>query len=255
MRGGNFNISRNSFNFFHRFNTIIEDNSTAVFLQKSLKNYISFVLQMMMGINVTIMYIVTLLMTPLSIYNYIFCVILYYLIMHYATELVVDGYIEMLIVHCKRQLIEHEVKMIRDNKQVSMLYEPALAGEGGISIDFKDITVKLCGKKVLEIHRLHIEKGDIIGITGNGSHLIASVLFKLLKPSLGAVFVGTQDLSLVSQDNLQSLIAVVPYDLHIQNLSIGCDPEVDVKKYFFYYFLFLQRISESNECRESQNDS
>lgn len=152
---------------------IIEDNSTAVFLQKSVKNYVSFILQIVIGINVTIMHLLTLIMTPLSIYNYLFCIILYYLIMHYAAELVVDGYIEMLIMHCKRRLIEHEVKNIVNNKQVSLLYEPSIQGEGGISIDFKDINVKLCGKKVLEIHKLHIEKGDIIGMTGNGANLVS----------------------------------------------------------------------------------
>lgn len=176
---------------------------------------------MVIGVNITIMHLLTLMMTPLSIYNYVFCVILYYLILHYANELVVDGYVEMLIVQCKRQLIEQDVKTIVNNKQVSLLYEPAVAGEGGITIDFKDVDVKLCGKKVLEISKLHIEKGSIIGITGAGCHFLTSVMFKLLKPSLGVIFVGNQELSLVSQDNLQSLIAVVPFDLQIQNLTIS----------------------------------
>lgn len=193
----------------------------AVFLQKSVKRHVSFILQMMTGVNVTIMHLLTLLMSPLSIYNYVFCVILYYLILHFANELVVEGYIELLIVQCKRHLIEQDVKTIVNNKQVSLLYEPAITSEGGITIDFKDVDVKLCGKKVLEISKLHIEKGTIIGITGNGSNYITSVMFKLLKPSLGVIFIGNQELSLISQDNLHSLIAVVPFDLQIQNLTIS----------------------------------
>lgn len=198
----------------------MEDNSTAVFLQKSVKNYVSFILQMIIGINITLMHLLTLVVGDLSIYNYIFCIILYYLVLQYATELIVDGYIELAAVQCKRKLIDQEVKNITNNKQVSLLYEPSVAGEGGISIDFKDVSVKLCGKKVLELGKLHITKGDIVGITGNGSHLVSSVLFKLLKPSRGVIFLGTQDLSLISQDNLQSLIAVVPFDLHIQDITI-----------------------------------
>lgn len=166
------------------------------------------------------MHLLTLVVGDLSIYNYIFCIILYYLVLQYATELIVDGYIELAAVQCKRKLIDQEVKNITNNKQVSLLYEPSVAGEGGISIDFKDVSVKLCGKKVLELGKLHITKGDIVGITGNGSHLVSSVLFKLLKPSRGVIFLGTQDLSLISQDNLQSLIAVVPFDLHIQDITI-----------------------------------
>lgn len=178
-------------------------------------------MQMMIGINITIMHLLTLMLSPLSIYNYVFCVILYYLILHYATELVTDGYIELLIVQCKRQLIEQEVKTVVNNKQVSMLYEPSVTGEGGLSIDFKDVDVKLCGKTILEISKLHIEKGTIIGLTGTGSNYITSVVFKLLKPSIGVIFVGNQELSLISQDNLHSLIAVVPFDLQIQNLTIA----------------------------------
>lgn len=200
---------------------IVEDNSTAVFLQKSVRNYVSFILQMVIGFNVTLMHLLTLFIGEVSIYNYIFCVILYYLIIHYANELIVDGYIELLISQCKRQLIEQEVRSIANNKQVSLLYEPNVPGEGGLSVDFKDVSVKLCGKKVLDIHKLHIKKGDIIGLTGTGSHLITSILFKLLKPNLGVIFLGTHELNLISQDNLHSLIAVVPFDLHIQNLTIA----------------------------------
>lgn len=173
-----------------------------------------------MGINVTLMQLLTLLVGDVTIYNYISCVILYYLIMHYTNELIIEGYIEMLIMQCKRQLIDQEVKNIFNNKQVSLLYEPNLHGNGGVSIDFKDVTVKLCGKKVLDIPKLHIGKGEILGITGNGSHLVTSVLFKLLKPSLGVVFIGTQELNLISQENINSLIAVVPFDLQIQNMPI-----------------------------------
>lgn len=143
--------------------------------------------------------------------------------MHYVNELVIEGYIELVITQCKRQLIEQEVKCIVNNKQISLLYEPPVPGDGGISIDFKDVSVKLCGKKVLDITKMHIGKGEIVGITGNGSSidLLSSVLMKLLKPTLGVIFLHTQELSLISQETLHSLIAVVPFDLHIQNITIS----------------------------------
>lgn len=141
--------------------------------------------------------------------------------MHYVNELVVEGYIELAIIQCKRRVIDQEVKGIVNNKQVSLLYEPSVSGDGGISIDFKDVCVKLCGKKVLDISKMHIGKGDIVGITGNGSHLLSSVLFKLLKPSFGVIFLHTQELGLISHETLQSLIAVVPFDLKIQNITIS----------------------------------
>jgi ABC-type multidrug transport system fused ATPase/permease subunit len=126
-----------------------------------------------------------------------------------------------MIIQCRRQLIDDEVANITNNKQVSLLYEPPIKSDGGITIDFKEIDVKLCGKSVLAIEKLHIEKGSIVGVTGNGAHLLTSVLYKLLRPSLGVVFIGTQDLGMISQDSLQNIISVVPSDLQVQDITIG----------------------------------
>jgi ABC-type multidrug transport system fused ATPase/permease subunit len=201
---------------------VVETNSTAVFIQNSVKNYVSFVLEMITGLNVILMLIVTLFIGELSIYNYLFSTILYYLIMHYTNVLIIDGYMEIIVMKAKHRMIDEEVKNIASNKQITMLYEPSTIGDSnGISIDFKDIVVNLCGKRVLEVHKLHIEKGSIVGITGKGSHLMATLLFKLVRPTLGVIFIGNQDISLIGQDNLHSLISVVPYDLHAQDLTIG----------------------------------
>jgi hypothetical protein len=103
-----------------------------------------------------IMLLLTLLIGDVPIYNYVSDVILYYLIIHYTNELLVDGYIEILIPQCKQKLINEEVRSIANNQQVSLLYEPQIHGEGGISIDLKDVLVRLCGKKVIEISKLHV---------------------------------------------------------------------------------------------------
>lgn len=192
-----------------------------VFLQKSVKNHVSFILQMLTFVNTTIMILFTLCIGEQTIYNYLFNMILYYLILHHINECIVEGYLEMMIIQCRRQLIDDEVANIVNNKQVSLLYEPPMKNDGGITIDFKEIDVKLCGKTVLAIDRLHVEKGAIIGVTGNGAHLLTSVMFKLLRPSLGVVFIGTQDLAMISQDSLQNIISVVPSDLQSQDMTIG----------------------------------
>lgn len=77
---------------------------------------------MIIGINITLMHLLTLIVGDLSIYNYIFCIILYYLVLQYATELIVDGYIDLAAVQCKRKLIDQEVKNITNNKQVNFFY-------------------------------------------------------------------------------------------------------------------------------------
>jgi ABC-type multidrug transport system fused ATPase/permease subunit len=212
----------NNHELYFRFNVVVESNSTAVFIQKSVKNYVSFVLQMLTAINVIIMLLCTLYVGELSIYNYLFCTILYYLIIHHSNVLIVEGYIEMITMKCKQQMLGEEIKGITNNKQVSLLYEPAVLGDAtGITIDFKDVVVNLCGKRVLEIHKLHIEKGSIVGVTGKGSHLLSTLLFKLLRPTLGVIFIGNQEISLISQDSLHSIISVIPFDLHAQDLTIA----------------------------------
>lgn len=141
--------------------------------------------------------------------------------MHYVSEAVV-AYLDWIVLNCRQNLINSEIRNISKTSQVSLLYESTQIGTGnGLSIDFKDVQIKLCGKKVLDIPRLHIEKFDIIGLTGNSSHLITSVLFKLLKPVVGTILIESYDLSVISQDNLSKVIAVVPHDLRIQNITIA----------------------------------
>ncbi|XP_070489977.1 ATP-binding cassette sub-family C member 12-like isoform X2 [Chironomus tepperi] len=207
--------------FCRDFNTVVEDNSTSIFLQKSLKNYVSFTVQILMAINVTVITLMTLLIGEISIYNYLLSILLYYLLMHYVNEAIL-AYLDWLIMNCRQNLINSEIKNIAKTSQISLLYESTQIGTGtGLSIEFKDVQIKLCGKKVLDIPHLTIEKFDIIGLTGNSSHLITSVLFKLIKPVVGSISIESYDLNVISQDNLSKVIAVVPHDLRIQNITIA----------------------------------
>jgi ABC-type transport system involved in Fe-S cluster assembly fused permease/ATPase subunit len=123
----------------------------------------------------------------------------------------------LFIIDCKQNLIDSEIKTIANNSQVSLLYESNQIGSGnGLTIDFKDVQVKLCGKKVLSIPHLHIEKFDIIGVTGNGSNLLSAVIFKLIKPVLGSITLEGNDLSILSQESLVKIISFVPNDLNVQ---------------------------------------
>ncbi|KAG5671790.1 hypothetical protein PVAND_001966 [Polypedilum vanderplanki] len=207
--------------FCRDFNIYVEDNSTAIFLQKSVKNYVSFTVQMLMAINLTVISLATLMIGEITIYSYILSIILYYLIMHSITDALM-AYLDMLVIVCKQNLLNSEIKSITNNTQVSLLYESLQIGNGdGLTIEFNDVQVKLCGKKMLDIHRLRIEKFDVIGLTGNSSHLITAVFFKLLKPVMGSISIENHDLNIISQENLNKMIAVVPHDLKLQNVTIS----------------------------------
>lgn len=169
----------------------------------------------------TVIALMTLVIGEITIYSYLLSILLYYLLMHYVNEATLS-YLDWLIMDCRQNLVNSEIKNITKISQVSLLYESAQIGTStGLSIVFKDVQIKLCGKKVLDIPRLNIERFDIIGLTGNSSHLITSVLFKLLKPVVGTISIENYDISTISQDNLNKIIAVVPHDLRIQNITIS----------------------------------
>lgn len=175
-----------------------------------------------MAANVSVLLIVSLLIGEISVYNYLLSTICYYLMMHHANEVLL-AYLDYAATQCKQQCINAEVKNLESISQVSLLYQPNQLENAskGLMIEFKDVQVKLCGKKLLEIHNLLIQSNDVVGITGNGAHLMTSVFYKLIKPYSGSISIENLDISLLSQDYLNKLIAVVPHDLEIQNISIS----------------------------------
>jgi ABC-type multidrug transport system fused ATPase/permease subunit len=201
---------------------IVEENSIAVFLQKSTKNYASFVLQIIMTFTISILMLISLLIGNISVYNYLLSVICYYLILYHANEFLL-AFLDLQSIQSKQQFVNFDTKNIPSVSNLNLLYNSnqiESISDEGLSIDFKDVVVKICGKKFLSIHKLKIERKDIIGLTGNGAQLIAAVLFKLLKPSTGMISIENQELSILNQDSLIKLIAVVPHNLQIQNISI-----------------------------------
>jgi ABC-type multidrug transport system fused ATPase/permease subunit len=201
---------------------IVEENSIAVFLQKSTKNYASFVLQIIMTFTISILMLISLLIGNISVYNYLLSVICYYLILYHANEFLL-AFLDLQSIQSKQQFVNFDTKNIPSVSNLNLLYNSnqiESISDEGLSIDFKDVVVKICGKKFLSIHKLKIERKDIIGLTGNGAQLIAAVLFKLLKPSTGMISIENQELNILNQDSLIKLIAVVPHNLQIQNISI-----------------------------------
>lgn len=174
-----------------------------------------------MAINVSVLIIISLLIGEISVYNYLLSIICYYLIMYQANEFLLS-FLNLTTLQSKQQLINAEVKNIESISQVNLLYNSNQLENSpkGLSLEFKDVQVKLCGKKMFELHNLRIESNDIIGVTGNGAHLMTSVLYKLLKPATGSISIENNEMTVLSQDYLSKLIAVVPHDLQIQNISI-----------------------------------
>jgi ABC-type transport system involved in Fe-S cluster assembly fused permease/ATPase subunit len=139
--------------------------------------------------------------------------------MYYANEFIVNGYLESIIAKSKVKLVDTEISTIPYNPQVSMLHENIPTGNG-LTVTFKDVIVKISGRRVLNIKRLEIERGDVIGFKGKGSNLMMPLLLKLINPCTGSISLSEIDLHLIDQENLHNLVSVVPYDVNIDNVSV-----------------------------------
>ncbi len=139
--------------------------------------------------------------------------------MYYANEFIVNGYLESIIAKSKIKLVDTEISTIPYNPQVSMLHENIPTGNG-LTVTFKDVIVKISGRRVLNIKRLEIERGDVIGFKGKGSNLMMPLLLKLINPNTGSISLSEIDLHLIGQENLHNLVSVVPYDVNIDNVSV-----------------------------------
>jgi ABC-type transport system involved in Fe-S cluster assembly fused permease/ATPase subunit len=139
--------------------------------------------------------------------------------MYYANEFIVNGYLESIIAKSKVKLVDTEISTIPYNPQVSMLHENIPTGNG-LTVTFKDVIVKISGRRVLNIKRLEIERGDVIGFKGKGSNLMMPLLLKLINPNTGSISLSEIDLHLIGQENLHNLVSVVPYDVNIDNVSV-----------------------------------
>ncbi|XP_046571663.1 multidrug resistance-associated protein 1-like isoform X2 [Haliotis rubra] len=87
----------------------------------------------------------------------------------------------------------------------------------GLDLVLKDVSFKV----------KHCEKIGIVGRTGAGKSSLMLSLFRLFKPTEGAIFVDGIDISTLELDELRSKIAVIPQDpvLFTGSLRMNLDPE------------------------------
>lgn len=89
---------------------MVEENSTALFLQESIKYYVLFIVNLVLGFNFAIIYILTLIVGDLTMYNYLISILMYYLIMHYSNELV-NGHLQAIINQSRIRALDAEINV------------------------------------------------------------------------------------------------------------------------------------------------
>ncbi len=106
------------------------------------------------------------------------------------------------------------------------------------SIEMKNVSLELGGKKVLDDISLFIPEGSTIGITGRtgaGKTVLASLIPRLLEPDSGQILVGGEDISQIKLADLRKVIGMVPQEPFLfsqsltENICFGL-PRIDTEK-------------------------
>ena len=120
--------------------------------------------------------------------------------------------------------------------------EPAASRAAGASppirgdIEFRDVTLRLGGRTVLDRINLRIPEGQTLGITGptgSGKTLLISLIVRLLDPTAGEVLIGGRAVRGMPLDQLRRQVGIAPQepflfsDTLANNLALGLDPVDD----------------------------
>ncbi len=84
-----------------------------------------------------------------------------------------------------------------------------------MKVKTRNLSWRVGGKKIVERINLEIDSGDIVGLVGpngSGKSSLLRLIYKYYQPSEGSVFLGREDISLLSQKEVATKMAVVPQE-------------------------------------------
>ena len=85
---------------------------------------------------------------------------------------------------------------------------------GSTVIEFRNVVKKFNGVKILDGINFSVKKGEIfciVGPSGTGKSVLLKHIVRLLSPTAGTVFVGSDDLSEVSDKKLSAIRSKIGY--------------------------------------------
>jgi iron complex transport system ATP-binding protein len=84
-----------------------------------------------------------------------------------------------------------------------------------MKVKTRNLSWRVGEKKIVERINLGIDSGDIVGLVGpngSGKSSLLRLIYKYYQPSEGSVFLGREDISLLSQKEVATKMAVVPQE-------------------------------------------
>lgn len=123
-------------------------------------------------------------------------------------------------------------------------------------IEFRDVSLRVGERTLLDHIRLRIPEGQTLGITGptgSGKTLLISLLVRLLDPTGGEVLIGGRPVRSWPLDQLRRQVGVAPQepflfsDTLANNLALGLDPVDDALQQHEERVVWAAQISRLSE--------
>uniref|UniRef100_A0A1Q3FL69 Putative multidrug resistance-associated protein/mitoxantrone resistance protein n=2 Tax=Culex tarsalis TaxID=7177 RepID=A0A1Q3FL69_CULTA len=197
-------------NFIQEFYNNVEENSTAIYMSKSLKFFAEFWINFLAYVPGLICLLLVLLLTPqsdLSIHRYVLAVFSYLALVHGLVkfvEAVLSAIISTKKIDVLRSHIE-DLQTIQEPTQPASLTRSDI----GVSVIFRDIVYRVANRKLLRIPKLNIQAGETVALTGTGTGLIVPLLCRIIDPNQGTVSLNQIDIARLSTGQLRQQIGVI----------------------------------------------
>ncbi|XP_055630835.1 ATP-binding cassette sub-family C member 11-like isoform X2 [Toxorhynchites rutilus septentrionalis] len=207
--------------FAHEFYSNVEENSTAIFMYKSIHLFAEFWLQFTAWFLCMPGLLLNVLLTPqseLSIHRYTLAMFSYLSLVHGLHKLIES--ILAAIVATKRNDVLRSNIMELPNVEIAQHTATLTESNIGLTVSFNDIVYRVANRKLLKISKLNVQGGETVAITGNGSKLIVPLLCRILSPSQGTVRLNQLDIAKLDVAQLRAQIGVIPANPIANGISI-----------------------------------
>ncbi|XP_055551634.1 uncharacterized protein LOC129733992 [Wyeomyia smithii] len=214
--------------FVQKFYDNVEENSTAVYMQRSIQFFVQFWVNFIAYFFGIIALLLILLFTPqseVSIHRYTLAVFGYLSMVRHLDKLVEHAFLAM-IARKKRDILKADISQLQPLEEAE---HPAALTKSdiGVSVNIRDVVYRVANKKMLKIPNLRVQAGETIAVTGTGSDLVIPLLCRIILPSQGTICLNQIDISRLKTDQLREQIGVITADPKMGDVSVTAflDPE------------------------------
>ncbi|XP_058813678.1 uncharacterized protein LOC131677708 isoform X2 [Topomyia yanbarensis] len=209
-------------NFVQEFYDNVEENSTAIFMYKSIQFFVEFWVNFSAFFVGMLTLLLILLLTPqseMSIHRYTLAMFAYLSLVH-GLQKFVESILSSIIAGKKIDVLRNNIMDLKSVEEAQ--YPSALTNSDiGVSVVFRDVIYRVANRKLLKIPKLRVQAAETVALTGNGSQLIVPLLCRIISPNQGTVSLNQIDIARLNIDQLRQQIGIIPADPIASDVSVG----------------------------------